>query len=211
MNFRCYNPKCEHYHRYGGRGIQNEFKTFEEFYNYMYKSFVEHVDNFGLNDTTIDRIDNNKNYCIGNVKWSTRKEQAQHRNTTVYYKVVNTINNEYYIVGNAVEFCKRCGFAWTSFNTAAKSGKQLNDFYVQIFDETDLSVEELNAELIRTNQSRIPVTGYHIFGFNADFTTFNLKEACRNLGIDPSAAYKCAKGLRSKCGGYFIDTVVIYV
>lgn len=211
INFRCYNQKCEHYHRYGGRGIENDFKTFEDFYNYTYKSFVEHVKQFGLNETTIDRIDNNKNYTYGNIKWSTRKEQAQHRCTSTYYKIHNTINNRSYIVGNVSDFCNRFGFSSTAFKTALNSGKTCGDFFIKTFDETMLTIEELNTELEITQLCKIPVTMYNVKNSSTNILTFNLKETCRELGIDPSAAYKCIKGIRKSCGGYSIGTTIVEV
>ena len=71
---RCNNPSNKNYARYGGRGIQFKFKSFGEFWNAMGDSYYE--------GGTLDRIDNNGHYEIGNVRWASRIEQGTNRSTT---------------------------------------------------------------------------------------------------------------------------------
>ncbi len=76
MKQRCLDKNSSEYFRYGGRGIRLEWNSFEEFKRDMYESYQD-----GL---TIDRIDNEANYCKKNCKWSTPKEQANNRRTNRY-------------------------------------------------------------------------------------------------------------------------------
>jgi hypothetical protein len=68
------NPKSKYYSL---KGIKCEWKKFEDFKNDMFGFYQIHVQKFGEKQTTIDRIDNNKNYCKKNCKWSTIKEQGE--------------------------------------------------------------------------------------------------------------------------------------
>lgn len=56
-------------------------KTFDEFLKDMWESFEQHVKEYWIRETTIDRIDSNWNYCKENCKRSTRHEQYRNRTT----------------------------------------------------------------------------------------------------------------------------------
>lgn len=107
---RCYNKKNFNYPRYGGRGITvcDEWKgSYEAFRDWAYSTGYDPSLNDAL-EQSIDRKDNNGNYCPENCKWSTAKEQQNNRECVTLY----SFNNIEY---NVSEFCDKFGIDNKSF------------------------------------------------------------------------------------------------
>jgi hypothetical protein len=71
---RCTNPKSVGYANYGGRGIRFMFATVWQF-----AEWVEHNLGYRPEGRSIDRIDNNRGYEPGNLRWATIQEQARNK------------------------------------------------------------------------------------------------------------------------------------
>ena len=74
---RCFNSNRKQFKDYGGRGITlypEWILDFQAFYDY-----VSTLPHFGEEGYSLDRINNDGNYCPGNLRWADRKTQA--RNT----------------------------------------------------------------------------------------------------------------------------------
>lgn len=75
---RCHNKNNPDYPAYGGRGI---FVCDEWRKDYI--SFFNHIGPKPGKSFLIDRINNDKGYEPGNVRWATPKESAMNRRTTI--------------------------------------------------------------------------------------------------------------------------------
>ena len=64
---RCNNRRMPFYKNYGGRGIKHKLDTVSDLLN--------DIGRRPTSQHSLDRVDNNGHYEIGNIRWATRKEQ----------------------------------------------------------------------------------------------------------------------------------------
>ena len=72
---RCTNKDNGAYENYGGRGIEFRFLSIEEATLWVWKNLGERPST----KHSMDRIDNNRHYEPGNLRWATRYEQARNK------------------------------------------------------------------------------------------------------------------------------------
>ena len=79
---RCYNKKDIDYPYYGGRGIKlaGEWEKNPG----AFCEYVENLPRYSENGTTIDRINPNKNYEPGNLRWLTIQEQQSNKRNNIF-------------------------------------------------------------------------------------------------------------------------------
>lgn len=79
MKTRCLSSTNKRYHRYGGRGITvcEQWLEFAPFKDWA-------LANGYTDELTIDRVNNDGNYCPENCEWITIQENLQRRNR--YYE-----------------------------------------------------------------------------------------------------------------------------
>lgn len=104
---RCNSPNMTGYQYYGGRGIEFRFTSFEE--------FVSHVGLKPTPDHSVDRINSDGHYEIGNVKWSTKKEQSLNTRR----KHVLTVHGKTQRISEWVE---QIGLTWSALEYRQQQG-----------------------------------------------------------------------------------------
>lgn len=98
---RCYNEKCLDYSDYGGRGIvlEDKWLDFVNFYNDLFFLYEESLPKIN-GRVTIDRIDNNKNYETGNIRFVNDFFQSRNKrsNMMLEYKGSSKILKDWCLV-----------------------------------------------------------------------------------------------------------------
>lgn len=145
---RCYNPKCDRYYTYGGRGI----RVCAEWLNDVH-AFVPWALRNGWNpDLWIERIDVNGDYCPENCTFLPRKEQMRNRTNNITI----TIDGETKCMAEWCEiFGCEFGTAWMRYKSgSAKRDKDI--FYPG-------SLKRLYNQVLQTTMDGEPVHQYMSF------------------------------------------------
>ncbi len=79
MRNRCLNTKNHNYHLYGGRGIKICDRWLESYSNFL--------EDMGIRpeDSTLDRIDNDADYCLENCRWASQAVQCYNRDSSHWH------------------------------------------------------------------------------------------------------------------------------
>ena len=106
MKSRCYTDTNNKYHRYGARGI----KICDEWLNDKRTFFKWSLENGYDENLTIDRIDNDGDYCPENCRWVNNTVQANNKTTNVYV----FYNGKTYTMA---EFCRAFNLKYKMFHS----------------------------------------------------------------------------------------------
>jgi hypothetical protein len=96
LRTRTNNKNCKAYKDYGGRGIQSDdFKYFCDFYNHALPLLLASEKEYDTFNLSIDRIDNNQGYSIGNIRFTTMKVQNRNRRTNKRCVAISPFGEEH--------------------------------------------------------------------------------------------------------------------
>lgn len=123
MKQRCTNPNCKMRHRYWGRWI----KLCDKRYSFMW--FYEDMSDTYQKWLSIDRIDNNGNYCKENCRRATMKEQCNNKNNNTkvkYWEDLREVAKEKWCSRSFLGKCMRK--SWYNLDKAKELVNNKNEY-----------------------------------------------------------------------------------
>lgn len=119
MKSRCYNKGSARYADWGGRGIEvcEQWRnSFESFYTWAMANGYQ-------DNLTIDRIDNNGNYCPENCRWVGQQEQCRNRRSNINITIGNSTRT-------LMEWCEIFQVDYTNVNARYHRNKNATIDYL---------------------------------------------------------------------------------
>jgi hypothetical protein len=181
MTWKAINARCSKkgHKNYSGRGISvsKDWKNFYLFHKDMYKSYMI-ANNKYDGKQSIERIDNNGNYCKENCKWIKLSDQSKNRrmNHKIYYKGKTM---------NLTDLSKKLNINYDSLrNRIIRKGLSVNESLAKPFRDRIIEIEQrtLDGRFIKKWSS--------------------IKEASINLKLDDGGISRAINNKISNCGGF---------
>ncbi len=115
---RCNNHKYQYYYDYGGRGIKvcDRWLKFENFYEDMGER---------PEGKSLDRIDNDGDYCKENCRWATRLEQNNNKRNNI----ILTLNGESHTLS---DWGRILGIKHSTLNSRYRRGYSIENILKKI-------------------------------------------------------------------------------
>lgn len=131
MHERCSNPSCEKYNRYGGRGIRVCDRWSGED---GYRHFLEDLGRAPKIAYSIERVDQDGDYCKANCQWDNAVTQGNNTCRNVYV--------EYHNVRMTVsEVARELSVNRSHLSKLLKSGLSLNEALRRVSKDTRLNYQ----------------------------------------------------------------------
>lgn len=94
---RIENKNNSQFKDYGGRGIKvsREWRAYINFYEDVSKMYLDHVKKHGEKNTTLERVNVDKDYTLDNIRFATQEEQQNNRQNNLlitYRKKTQTLS-----------------------------------------------------------------------------------------------------------------------
>jgi hypothetical protein len=107
---RCHSQNSKYYYNYGARGI-----TVCQEWRDSLEAFYAHIGDRPTINHSIDRIDNNRGYEPGNVRWATRKVQNRNQRKNILI----TMDGETRVFA---DWAEHYGISWSTVKVRLKNG-----------------------------------------------------------------------------------------
>lgn len=144
---RCHDSKATGYEDYGKQGVAVcvEWRTTDGFIR-----FFEHLGSAPSEKHSIDRIDNNKGYEPGNVRWATSKEQCRN-------KTNNRMITAFGKTKCLVEWSEEVGISTTLITSRLKKGLKPEQALVK---KTQEQISEIRKQATRNKVNNFLITAF---------------------------------------------------